>query len=92
MKKSTGKFSKNTKENTKIPAEHFEHNVFNRTVDWAFDPSIVDEVSKLLTKEHISTSPPSKDIQTMISEMANKKVWSTMVFCLKHTNFGSMEM
>ena len=73
VSKFTRKLAKNAKENAKILAENFEHHVFNRTVESSFKSSLIDEFSQLLTKDHISTTPTSKELRTIISEMANRK-------------------
>ena len=71
--KLTGRTTKNAKENAKKFVDHFENNVFNRMVESAHDNSVLEEIHQIPPKEHLKATPTSKEIQTAISKMANRK-------------------
>ena len=64
---------KNAKENADIFAKHFEHNVFNRNIESAYDPSILDEIDQLKINIELEADITSKEIAHAIRKMANGK-------------------
>ena len=73
MNKATGKKARNSKENARIFAEHFEKNVFNRTVDSAYDPNILNEIDDIPTINSLAKPPSPEEIAKAITKMKNGK-------------------
>ena len=64
---------KNAKENAEIFANKIKHYVFNRLVESAYDPSILDEIDQLPTKTELGADITSDEIKHAIRKMANGK-------------------
>ena len=71
--KSTKKKATSAKENAEIFSKHFEHNVFNRTKESAFDPTILDEIASIPSIDSLSEPPTLEEISVAVKNMKSGK-------------------
>eukprot|EP00592_Proboscia_alata_P022721 CAMPEP_0194407702 /NCGR_PEP_ID=MMETSP0176-20130528/5687_1 /TAXON_ID=216777 /ORGANISM="Proboscia alata, Strain PI-D3" /LENGTH=81 /DNA_ID=CAMNT_0039207449 /DNA_START=660 /DNA_END=902 /DNA_ORIENTATION=+ len=70
---ATGRKATRAEDNANIFATHFEHKVFNRTKESAFDPEVPNEVKIIQQVESLGKVPSLCEIITAIRKMKNGK-------------------
>ena len=72
MRKVDGTFAKNDAENAEVFEKHFRK-LFNNINGTNYEPTVLDELTKIQTDNRLGESPTIAEINYAISKMANEK-------------------